>query len=123
MKYFLACWLVLLAAWTLVIKFIFPLLYDWSYAEPLGAHIYWDFWWVVHLWLAWQLLHGKRHTRQIALLICVLEISIILIKFSWFFAAPEWSIWKTNWLINKVFVLACFSVVFVWLARGKNLQV
>ena len=38
----LAHWLILLAAWTLAIKFVFPIAYDAAYGHPIGTHIYWD---------------------------------------------------------------------------------
>ncbi len=41
----------------------------------------------------------------------VVEILIIATLFIWFLAEPEWSIWRTNWFVNKVFVLAAFVLV------------
>ena len=123
MARFLAHWLILLAAWTLVIKFIFPVIYDAAYGEPLGAHIYWDFWWVIHLWLAFALLTRPRYVYPLALVVSVVEIIIILTKFFFFLKAPDWTIFETNWFINKVFVLACFVTMLGWLVRhGRDLK-
>jgi hypothetical protein len=55
---FLAHFLIVLAAWTVTIKFLFPIGYALAYGLAPGSHIYWDFWWVVHLWLAWRCCAG-----------------------------------------------------------------
>jgi hypothetical protein len=34
-----------------------------------------------------------------------------VIKFVLFLSAPEWSIWTSNWFINKLFVLLCFCLM------------
>ena len=40
-----------------------------------------------------------------------------------FLAAPEWTIWTTNWFINKLFVLLCFGLMLPYLvARRHTLQ-
>ncbi len=114
---FLAHGLIILAVWTLVIKFVFPIIYDAHYAHPLGTHIYWDFWWVVHLLLAWAMLTQHRLYRSVGIAVSVAEIVIIVVKFGYFFRAPDWTIWQTNWFINKVFVLSCFVLLLVTLLR------
>ena len=48
--------------------------------------------------------------------VALLEIAIIVTKFVLFLSAPEWTLWTTNWFINKVFVLACFCLMLPWLA-------
>ncbi len=120
MSRFLAFWLILLAAWTLVIKFVFPIAYDAAYGHPIGTHIYWDFWWVAHLWLAWALFNRPSYTYPLALGVSVVEIVIIVTKFFFFFQAPDWTIWQTNWFINKVFVLACFVVMLGYLLVRRS---
>ncbi len=115
MTRFLAHWLILLAAWTLVIKFIFPITYDAAYGHPLGTHIFWDFWWVAHLWLAFALLRWQRYTYGLAIGVSVIEIVIIVTKFFLFFQEPDWTLWQTSWFINKLFVLACFVVMLGYL--------
>jgi hypothetical protein len=121
MRRFLAHMLILLAAWTVTIKFAFPLAYDLAYGHPVGTHVYWDFWWVIHLWLAYALLRWQPYSYALALGVSVVEILIIVTKFSLFLGAPEWTLWTTNWFINKIFVLACFLVMAGYLvgARGQ----
>ncbi len=115
--------LILLACWTLVIKFIFPLAYDSAYGHPPGTHIYWDFWWVVHLWLAWALLHWQRYTVLLVTIVSIVEIIIIAVKFWYFFRAPDWTLWQTNWFINKVFVLGCFILLLAYVVlRRRSLE-
>ena len=108
---FIAHLLIVLACWTLVVKFIFPLAYDAAYGHPVGQHIMWDFWWVIHLWLAWALLRWPSYTLWFAVVVSVVEIIIIVVKFWFFLTAPDWNIWQTNWFVNKVFVLTCFVLL------------
>ena len=119
---FLAHFLIVLAAWTVTIKFLFPIVFALFEGAPLTSHIYWDLWWVVHLWLASALLKWRPYTPALAIGVSVVEIAIILTKFAVFLAAPEWTIWTTNWFINKLFVLACFLLVlpyFVFYRRPR----
>lgn len=118
---FLAHCLIVLALWTLTIKFAFPLAYDAYYGVPIGTHIYWDFWWVAHLALAWALLTQARYHRMAGIAIAMVEIAIIVVKFALFLASPEWSIWQTNWFINKLFVLACFIALLIALLPNRKL--
>jgi hypothetical protein len=108
---FLAHFLIVLAAWTITIKFLFPIAYALGEGVPLGTYIYWDFWWGVHLWLAWALLRRRPYAYALALGVSSLEIAIVLTKLVLFLSDPVWSIWTTNWFINKLFVLACFSLM------------
>jgi hypothetical protein len=120
---FLAHYLFLLAAWTLTIKFLFPVAYALAEGAPIGTYVYWDFWWVVHLWLGWSLLHWRGHTYGFAILVSVTEIVIIVTKFGFFLSAPEWTIWTTNWFINKLFVLACFLLMLgYFVIHGATLR-
>jgi hypothetical protein len=89
---FLAHMLIVLAAWTLVIKFVFPVAFALAEGVPIATYIYWDFWWVAHLWLAWALLRWQRYTVALALGVSVVEIVIIVTKFALFLADPEWTI-------------------------------
>src|SRR5262245_37658896 len=108
---FLAHFLVILVAWTLTIKFLFPLAYDLMYRVPIGTHIYWDFWWIIHLYLAFILINWRTYSWNIAVCVSVVEISIIVIKFLLFLHQPDWTIWSVNWFVNKLFVLTCFSIM------------
>ncbi|MBX9964452.1 MAG: hypothetical protein K2Y35_15440 [Burkholderiales bacterium] len=110
-RLFIAHFLCILAAWTIVIKYLFPLAYAIAEGSPPGTYVFLDFWPVVHLVLAWSLLHWGRWTFAFALIVSIAEIAIVGTKFVLFLSAPEWTIWRTNWFINKLFVLACF----VWL--------
>ena len=124
MVVFLAHFLIVLAAWTVTIKFLFPVGYAAAYGLPLASHIYWDFWWVVHLWLAWALLRWRAYTFALATLIAAVEILIVVTKLVLFLAAPEWTIWTTNWFINKLFVLLCFGLMLPYLVlHRRELQV
>lgn len=114
---FLAHFLFILVAWTLFIKYLFPIGYSVAMGEPWSQYIYWDLWPVIHLWLGWALLARPNYTYPLALVVSVLEIVIIVSFFARFLADPEWSIWRTNWFVNKVFVLACFVLLLgtaVW---------
>lgn len=110
---FLAHFLIILAAWTLVIKYLFPISYAAVKGLPLTTHVFWDMWPVFHVWLAYLLLNWKNHTRLVAIGMSVIEIVIIVTLFYRFLSGPdpEWTIWRTNWFINKVFVLACFILI------------
>lgn len=108
---FLAHLLFILAAWTLFIKYFFPIGYSLANNEPLTRYIYWDLWPIAHIWLGWALLARPRYTRVLAIGMAVLEIIIICTLFARFLAEPDWSIWRTNWFINKAFVLSCFVLI------------
>lgn len=112
---FLAHFLIILTVWTLVIKYIFPITYAVVYGLPLTTHVFWDLWPVFHAWLAWLLLSWRSHTRVVAIGMSVIEIVIIVTLFYRFLSGPEpeWTIWRTNWFINKIFVLACFALILI----------
>ncbi len=96
-----------------MIKYLFPLAYASAYGLPLTTHIFWDLWPVAHVWLAWALLRWPSYTRPLAIVMSVVEIIIILALFYRFLSGPdpEWDIFRTNWFINKIFVLACFILI------------
>jgi hypothetical protein len=112
---FLAHFLIVLAAWTVTIKLLFPIAYALGEGVPIATYIYWDFWWVVHLWLAWALLRWQPYTYALALGVSTVEIAIVLTKLALFLSDPIWTIWTTNWFINKLFVLACFGLMLPYL--------
>ena len=116
---FLAHYLYLLAAWTLLIKFAFPVVWALAHVQPPLSHVLWDLWWVVHIALGWSLLHWRPYTWPLAVGVSVAEIVIVTTKFVLFLSAPEWTIWRTNWFINKVFVLACF-VLLLWVLMARR---
>lgn len=110
---FLADFLFILVAWTVVIKYLSPFIYAAAYGEPLARYIFWDLWPIAHVWLGWALLRNPPYTRGLAIGMSVIEIIIIVSLFAWFLADPDWSIWRTNWFINKFFVLICF-IMILW---------
>lgn len=112
---FFAHFLFILAAWTVVIKYLFPIAYAFNNGLALDTFIYIDFWPLVHVWLGWSLLHWQRYTFEAAVAISVVEIVIIVSKFVLFLDAPDWTLWRTNWFINKLFVLGCFVMLLTWL--------
>ncbi|UCD67380.1 MAG: hypothetical protein JSW48_11080 [Betaproteobacteria bacterium] len=120
MNRFFANFLFILAAWTIVIKYLFPIAYAIDSDLPLGTHVYLDFWPVVHMVLGWSLLHWRRYTFEFAVAVSIAEIVIIISKFVVFLAAPEWTIWRTNWFINKIFVLSCFVMLLTWLLLNAS---
>ena len=79
-------------------------------ARP-ATHVYLDFWPVAHVWLGWALLARPRYTFALALAVAVLEIVIVVTKFVLFLGEPQWTIWTTNWFVNKLFVLGCFVLM------------
>ena len=79
----------------------------------------WDFWWLVHIWLGWSFLNISKKTFYIGLLICFSELLIIIYKLYNFFILPTWSIWQTNWMINKIFVLIIFLLVTFILIKNR----
>jgi hypothetical protein len=117
---FLAHFLIVLAAWTLTIKFLFPLAFAFWQGVALGTYVYWDFWWVVHLWLALRLLHWRPYSFALAIGVSVAEIAIVVTKLTVFLAAPEWTLWTTNWFINKLFVLLCFSMMLPYVLAKRQ---
>lgn len=112
---FLAHALCVLAAWTVFIKYLFPLGFAAAQGEPLTRYIYWDLWPLAHLWLAWALIERPAYTRRLAVAIAGTEIVIIVTLLSGFLSEPQWTIWRTNWFINKIFVLTLFVGLLITL--------
>ena len=115
----ISSWLIFIAAWTILIKFIFPVLYALNYGENITKYIMWDFWWIAHLWLANSFLNLSKKTYYIGMLICISELIIIIYKLIAFFISPQWTIWETNWMINKIIVLILFIIITVILLKNK----
>ena len=117
---FLAAWLFLVDIWTVLIKFLFPVMYALNYGEEILSYIMWDFWWIAHLWLAYSFLNISRYTFYIGSLISVAELIIIVFKLYLFFMSPQWTIWNTNWMINKVIVLILFIFISLTLICNND---
>jgi hypothetical protein len=114
--------LVVMASWTLIIKYLAPVLYaaaERSAGRDLSAPILWDFWWVAHLALAWLLWTGHRLARPAGYAVAIVEILIVAVKFLLFLRAPEWTFWKLLWFTNKVYVLGFFVVFLAALLRRR----
>jgi Ca2+/Na+ antiporter len=79
-----------------------------------------DFWPVVHVLVGWSLLHWNRWTLPLALTVSVAEIVIVVTKLVLFLSAPEWTIWRTNWFINKIFVLAVFVLLLGYITLNAS---
>lgn len=116
--------LVVMATWTLAIKYLAPVL--WAVAERAAGRpvesipIMWDFWWVAHLVLAWLLWRGHPLAWLTGAVVAVVEIVIVTVKFVVYFRQPDLSFWKLLWFTNKMYVLAFFVVFLVLLLkRGK----
>lgn len=119
MRLFFAHFLFVLAAWTVVIKYLFPMTYALAEGLPLGTYVYLDLRPVVHVLLGRSLLRWHRYTFEFAIGVSIAEIGIIVTKFVFFLSAPQWTIWQTNWFINKIFVLACFTMLLIYLIMDK----
>lgn len=101
--------LVVMATWTLVIKFLAPALHAIANDMPVAdAPFMWDFWWAAHLILAWLLWQRHRLAWVAGVAISVVEIVIVVVKFALFAQQPDGSFWALLWLTNKVYVLAYF---------------
>ena len=121
MTRFLAHFLIILAGWTVTIKYAFPVAFALADGTAVSSYIQWDFWWLVHLWLAWSLLHWQRYTPLLAVGVSIAEIIIIAVKFVLFLSSPTWTMWTTNWFINKLFVLLCFCLLLTSMFANRRL--
>ena len=103
--------LFFLALYTLIIKFLNPLIYFAVEGPSQGlqtAPIMWDFWWAVHITLGICLLRREKFAWGLALAVSLLEIAIIAAKFWLFWKQPLFTFWTLSWYVNKCFVLAYF---------------
>jgi hypothetical protein len=114
--------LVVMVTWTLVIKYLAPALYfvaERSAGRPLERVPYmWDFWWVAHLALAWLLWRRHPLARNAGLVVAAVEIAIVAFKLALWFAHPDLSFWRLLWFTNKLYVLAYFLFLLVFLLRS-----
>lgn len=108
---FLAHLLFVLAAWSVFIKYVFPIGFALFTGEAWNTYIFLDLWPIAHVWLGWALLAQPGYTRWLAIAMSVVEVAIIVTLFAGFLADPDWTIWRTNWFVNKVFVLTAFALI------------
>jgi hypothetical protein len=116
--------LVVMATWTLVIKYLAPILYavsERAAGRPIeGVPVMWDFWWVAHLALAFLLWRRHPRARSAGIVIAVAEIVIVTVKFVIYLRRPDLSFWRLLWFTNKVYVLAFFIVLLTVLLRRRG---
>ncbi len=121
MRRFFAHFLWVLAAWTLAIKWLLPIVWALYEGVSLDTYIWWDFWWVVHIYLGIALIYGAGFLLSTVIVVSVLEIGIVATKFVFFLANPEWTIWTMNWFVNKVFVLVLFVMLLSHAALNSKM--
>ncbi len=113
--------LVVMATWTLVIKYAAPLLFfaaERAAGRPVaGPPVMWDFWWVAHLLLAALLWRRDRRAWVVGMAIAAVEVVIVAVKFAAYLQQPDLSFWRLLWFTNKVYVLAFFLFLLALLAR------
>jgi hypothetical protein len=109
--------LVVMATWTLVIKYLAPVLYFVSERAagraPDRVPVMWDFWWLAHLALAWLLWHRHLWARPAGLAVSAAEIVIVVVKLFAYARRPDLSFWRLLWFTNKVYVLAYFVALLI----------
>jgi hypothetical protein len=117
--------LAAMIVWTVVVKYLVPLLWSLSRAldgaseEP--SQIMWDLWPVTHAVLAVALWRGLRWSWDYGVLLAAAESAVVATKFALYLRAPEWSFWKLLWFTNKIYVLAFFlCLLAVLLGPGRK---
>jgi len=112
--------LVVMIVWTLVIKYLSPLVWFWSERlagrEPASLPVMWDFWPVVHAALAVALWRRTGWARPFGLAVAGVEVAVVVTKLALFLRAPELDYWHLLWLTNKIYVLAVFACLLYVLA-------
>jgi hypothetical protein len=113
--------LVVMATWTLVIKYAAPLLFFAAERAAgravAGPPVMWDFWWVAHLLLAALLWRRDRRAWAVGVAVAAVEVVIVAVKFAVYLQQPDLSFWRLLWFTNKVYVLAFFLFLLALLAR------
>ena len=116
--------LVVMATWTLVIKFLAPVLY--SFAERAAGRdlertpVMWDFWWAAHLGLAWLLWRRHPLARAAGVGVAAIEIVIVAVKLALYLTHPDLSFWRLLWFTNKLYVLAFFVFLLAFLLGRRR---
>ena len=115
--------LVVMATWTVVVKFLAPVLFYLSeqYAgRPIAeAPVMWDFWWVAHLGLAWLFWHRHPLCVPAGLGLAAAESLLAIAKLVLYARQPDLSFWGLLWLTNKIYVLGFFILLLAYLSRGS----
>lgn len=101
--------LVALSVLVVALKFINPILYYVS--ERLAVRpihdvpVMWDYWWPFYLICAGMLINRSRHATNLFLVLAGLRILWCVIALTLFFAHPDWSYLKLQWLFVEVATL------------------
>lgn len=128
--------LVVMISWTLVVKYLVPLLFGLSLALAgeapggfggggsaalAGAGVMWDLWPLTHVVLAVLLWQRQRFAWIYGVILALAESAVVLTKFYFYLRAPEWTFWKLLWFTNKVYVLLFFlCLLYVLLGPGRR---
>lgn len=110
--------LVVMITWTVVVKYLVPIL--WGFSAGVAAPIMWDFWPVAHALLLVLLLRRHPWAWIAGISIGAIETGIVVWKLVAFALAPERGIWKLLWATNKLYVLAYFVLLLIWLLAGSG---
>lgn len=112
--------LVVMIVWTVVIKYLSPVLWFWSERlagrEPGAVPVMWDFWPVAHAALAVALWRRTAWARGFGLAVAGVEVAVVVTKLALYLRAPVLDYWHLLWLTNKVYVLAVFACLLYVLA-------
>ena len=128
--------LVVMISWTLVVKYLVPLLFGLSLALSgegaggpggsgsaalAGAGVMWDLWPLTHVVLAILLWQRQRFVWIYGVTLAIAESAVVLTKFFFYLRAPEWTFWKLLWFTNKIYVLLFFlCLLYVLLGPGRR---
>jgi hypothetical protein len=110
--------LVVMITWTLVVKYLAPLL--WGLSAGVPAPVMWDFWPLAHGALATLLWRRHRWAWSAAVAIATLEILIVAWKLGRFALHPQLEFWRLLWATNKIYVLVYFLALLAWLFFGAG---
>ena len=114
--------LVVMVTWTLVVKFLAPVLFYFAErhaGRPIsGPPVMWDFWWMAHLGIAWLLWHRLPLVLLAGRGIAAAEVLIALGKLALYVRRPDLSFWGLLWLTNELYVLGFFVFLIVYLSRS-----
>jgi len=114
--------LVVMATWTVVVKFLAPVLFyaaERQAGRPLaGPPVMWDFWWVAHLGLAWLLWNRLPLALLAGRGLAAAEVLIGLGKLAFYLREPDLSFWGLLWLTNKLYVVSFFLFLIIYLSRS-----
>lgn len=112
--------LIVMIVWTLVIKYLSPVVWFWSERlagrDPDAVPVMWDFWPVAHAVLATALWRRSDWARPFGLAIAGVEVAVVVTKLALYLRAPVLDYWHLLWLTNKIYVLAVFACLLYVLA-------